>query len=204
MADQQQVLGIDVSHWQGDVDWSKVAAAGASFAFAKATEGTGYVDPKFLPNWQAMAAAGLARGAYCFFQPDQDAAAQAELFLKTVAIGAGDLPSVLDCEAAPGDGDAAAYRQKVETWLTAVGRDAGKQPMVYASPSFAEKWLGEDFGGYPLWVAHYGVSQPTVPSGWKTWAFWQYTQSGSIDGVSGNVDRDRFNGPSSALRALAC
>src|SRR5256885_1336394 len=90
--------GIDVSHYQGTIDWGKVKSAGMAFAYTKATESTGSTDSQFAVNWPAMKAAGLLRGAYHFFHADQDATAQANHFLQVVDIGPGDLPAVIDIE----------------------------------------------------------------------------------------------------------
>ncbi len=114
-----RLLGIDVSHYQGVVNWGAVKAAGCSFAFAKATEGTGIVDSEFAANWSGMKAAGLARGAYHFFHPSEDAAAQASRFLATVQLQPGDLPPVIDVEVSDG-ADNATVVAGVQAWLDAV------------------------------------------------------------------------------------
>ena len=111
--------GIDVSHWQGQIDWPAVRSAGKIFAFIKATEGTSYQDPAFPANWQGSKAAGLRRGAYHFFRPAQDPAKQADLFLRTVPQAPGDLPPALDMEASVSM-RAATYISKVEVWVKTV------------------------------------------------------------------------------------
>jgi lysozyme len=100
------VQGIDVSHYQGVVDWQQVAQNGMAFAFAKATEGITYVDPQLAANWDGIRVAGLVRGAYHFFEPNDDAAQQAQHFLSTVQLQPGDLPPVLDVETTGGVSDA--------------------------------------------------------------------------------------------------
>ena len=96
---QTSVKGVDISHYDGTIDWTQVKAAGISFAFAKATEGTSYVDPTFATNWAGMKAAGIVRGAYHFFDPAVDATSQVTYCLATVGtLEAGDLPIVLDFE----------------------------------------------------------------------------------------------------------
>lgn len=185
--------GIDVSHYQGTVNWKSVWGAGVYFAFAKATEGTSVVDSQFKINWTGMKNAGLIRGAYHFFHPSQDATAQANFYLQTVGFALGDLPPVLDVE----DADTAsnsAIVSGVQTWLDVVFEGTGRIPMIYTAPSFWNEHLNNQFGSYPLWVANYGVQSPSLPTGWTTWAFWQYSQSGSISGVTGPVDQDWFNG----------
>ena len=150
--------GIDVSHWQGAIDWPRVADDGVAFAFIKATEGGDYVDPRFAANWAGAAQAGVMRGAYHFYRPQPDAAAQAEHFLRTVQLRAGDLPPVLDVEVTDGR-SASAIAAGVRTWLETVERATGRRPIVYTRAGFWNQ-VGGGFGAYPLWVAHYGVAAP--------------------------------------------
>ena len=199
-----RLTGIDVSHYQGRVDWQAVRAAGCAFAFAKATEGAGVTDPEFAANWAGMKAAGLARGAYHFFRPAQDAKEQAAHFLSTVQLAPGDLPPVLDVETNDGVAGSTLVGG-VQTWLDAVEPVAGVTPVIYAAASFWDAHLNSDFGRYPLWIAHYtnAPSPAPLPAGWTDWAFWQYSQSLHISGVGGAADHDYFNGTAEDLQALA-
>lgn len=198
----QQAQGIDVSHYQGTVDWNAVRGAGMSFAFAKATEGLNTVDAMFSTNWPAMGAAGLLRGAYHFFHPEEDAATQAQHFLSVVGtLSAHDLPPVLDVEETNGVSTSVLWAG-VTTWLETVGEETGRTPMLYISPGFWDQHTPNPaLEGYPLWLADYAAT-PTLPTGFGTWNFWQYSQSGTVAGVSGAVDRDVFNGPIVALLAF--
>lgn len=199
-----RLLGIDVSHFQGHVDWQAVKAAGCVFAFAKATEGTGVTDPYFAANWAGMKAAGLLRGAYHFYRAEEPAAAQAAHFLSNVQFEAGDLPPVLDIEVNDGvTGEPLVGG--VQTWLDAVEPVAGAAPVIYTNTSFWNAHFNNQFGSYPLWVAHY-TSAPApspLPVGWSVWTLWQYSQSLHINGVNGAADHDYFNGPLTQLQALA-
>jgi lysozyme len=199
-----QVHGIDVSHYQGTVDWAQVAGAGMAFAFVKATQGASNVDPLFAQNWDGARAAGLLCGAYHFFQPGVDPAQQAAHFLSVLGIPpavAGALPPVLDVETL-GNQTAAQVVQGIETWLAAVQAAAGCTPIVYTAPGFWAKLGTTAFGSYPLWVAEYGVSTPKLPAGWTAWAFWQSSQSGRVAGVAGSVDLDVFQGSRDDLAKL--
>lgn len=193
--------GIDVSKWQGAVNWPQVKAAGVEFAFARATYGTTTVDNEFAANWSGMRDAGVVRGAYHFFVTAEDATEQARLFLKTVgSLAPGDLPPVLDVEAESGTG--ANLVSDVQTWLSIVEQGLGRTPIIYTGPSFWNENMQGDFGRYPLWVAEYGVSAPKSVNGWSGWTFWQYSESGTIAGVSGSVDLDYFDGSPADLAAL--
>lgn len=189
--------GIDVSHFQGQIDWSAVAASGIAYAFAKATDGITYTDPDFQTNWQGMRAAGLARGAYHFYETGDDPVAQANHFVATVgALGDGDLPPVVDIESNNGDYGGQSIAANLQIWLNAVEQALGRTPMIYTNPSFWNNDVGADFGRYPLWIAQYGVAAPTVPTGWSAWSFWQHSEQGSVAGVAGEVDLDVYAGAS--------
>lgn len=193
--------GIDVSHYQGTVSWSSVRQAGIEFAFAKATDGLSWVDPEFATNWPAMKAAALLRGAYHFYEPADDAAEQAEFFLKNVQLVSGDLPPALDVEKAPASGTD--LWEGVETWLQAVAKATGVQPFLYMDPTFANEYKAPaSLAAYPLWIADYGVDQPTLPTGWTAWQIWQHSESGTVSGVTGTVDLDLLDGPIAKLLAL--
>jgi GH25 family lysozyme M1 (1,4-beta-N-acetylmuramidase) len=201
--------GVDVSKWQHStsLDWSAVRADGISFAFIKATEGSSYTNPYFAGDWAASGSAGILHGAYHFARPSiGTAAAQARYFVSRAGTAGqpGDLPPVLDLEATGGL-KVMALRNWTANWLQTVQELTGRAPIVYTSPYFWETYLGNStaFTQYPLWVAHYGVSQPRVPGGWTTWTFWQSTSDGHVDGIGGRVDMNTFNGTTAQLSALA-
>ena len=200
MADGQ-IPGIDVSHYQGTVSWQQVAGAGMAYAFVKATQGVSSVDSQFSVNWPGVKAAGLLRGAYHFYQPGDDPQQQAEHFLSVVCPGTGDLLPVLDIETL-GSQTASEIVQGIQTWLGTVQSAIGRAPIVYTAPGFWNGLGTQQFGLYPLWVAEYGCSSPKIPAGWTSWDFWQYSETGTVAGVSGSVDLDVFQGSPEALRQL--
>lgn len=201
------VDGIDVSYHQGAIDWRQVAAAGKRFAFVRATAGTLTADTAYWANRSGARAAGLAVGSYHFANPDRalnDAANEANWFLRNAAIVSGDLVPVLDFETANGL-DPAALTAWAQTWLSQVTAATGVRPIIYTTPKFWSTsmadtdWFARN--GYSvLWIAHWtGSSQPWVPAGgWggNGWSFWQHSSSGTVPGISGAVDLDRFNGSS--------
>lgn len=204
------LIGPDVSVYQGDVDWKQVRAAGAAFAFVKATEGRDFRDKRFgAGRWKAMKDAGLIRGAYHFARPSaesSDAAAEARDFHAALqaagGLQPGDLPPVLDLEVTR----LSARQTQAWTadWVAEIRRLTGHQPILYVSPGF---WAGQVGGpqttfGCPLWIAHYGVRRPTLPPAWPRWTFWQHTDKGSIAGISTKCDMNQFAGDLAALRRL--
>jgi lysozyme len=189
--------GIDVSHQQGRVEWQSVRASGITFVIAKATEGTSFVDPKFRTNWAAIKNARLVRGAYHFFRARTGANEQAEHFLSVVgALEPGDLVPALDVEASDGTA-AAVILDGVGIWLRTVAAALGRKPMIYTTPAFWRDSVGNStrFAAYPLWIAHYtSASQPDIPGGWRRWTLWQFSKTGTVNGVQGAVDLDRSSG----------
>lgn len=202
------LTGIDVSHFQQAVDWPAVARAGIRFCFIKATEGSGYVDPRFVSNWRAAGEAGLARGAYHFFHPAISITAQANLFLRTVpSLDPGDLPPVLDLEA-PEEWSCVPVLNRAPlalNWLHTVENRLHRKPILYLSPAFMTDILhnAAALAQYPVWLAHYTTDPaPDVPKPWTKWTFWQYTRQGNMPGVPIKVDLCRFNGNLDELKAL--
>lgn len=182
------VRGIDVSDYQPNVNWRVVADSGVVFAVVKATEGRTFVAETFAGNWQAIKECGMVRGAYHFFRPKLDPKEQADNFLKTVKLEPGDLPAVFDIETLDGL-SVKEVKDKMIIWLNIVEKATGMLPIIYTYPGFWQQLAANDFTAYPLWIAHYTTAAaPTIPGGWKSWVFWQYTDNGKVDGVAGGVD----------------
>jgi GH25 family lysozyme M1 (1,4-beta-N-acetylmuramidase) len=210
--------GIDVSHWQGRIDWLGVVAQGHTFVFAKATEGITSVDATYPINRTGAGATGLRVGAYHFARPGgsgdagilANAVAQADNFVGFAQPEAGDLPPVLDLEAT-GKLAPKALAAWTQAWLDQVEARTGVKPVIYGSPNFWTTRLANSSAfaaaGYPLWVAHWTKSSsPLVPAanwGGRGWTFWQWSDCLSIPGVSSKcTDGDRFNGATTAPLAI--
>ena len=195
--------GADVSSWQGDFDWSK---AGVTFGYARISDGANYIDKWFESNWKEMKDRGILRGAYQYFEPGQDATAQANLMVQKVGgkLGAGDLPCMIDVEATGGQSPAT-IAAKIKTWIKIVEAGTGKKPIIYTGAYFWQDHVKDSsFGGYPLWIAAYGPSCPSIPDGWTDWTFWQYCDGQTQYCSNGKgFDRDVFNGTAAELKALA-
>ena len=197
---------MDVSYFQGAVRWEDVSQDGVVFAYAKATGGLGFVDPRFTQNWHGMRSEEILRGAYHFFYAAEDGKAQAEHFLKTVGpLRPHDLPPMLDVEVAD-------HTEKdtlvagVLAWLEHVETETGRLPMIYTDPGFGDSYLDDPrLKKYPLWIAEYGPKVTSVPAPWKEsgWSIWQHSQAGEVHGISGKVDLDIFTGDLDRLKAFA-
>ncbi len=193
-ADGPTVPGIDVSYYQDDIDWDLAAADEVKFAITRVNHG-GFMDPKFDDNWTRIREVGLLRGAYQYFNPGGDPVEQAQTFIDKVGmLGPGDLPGVIDVESTD-DESPETIATNVGIWLDLVEAGTGRKPIVYTAGYYwNDNVESHAFKDYPLWTAHYTSKCPYVPDGWEKWTIWQYTSSGSVDGISGNVDRNRFNG----------
>jgi GH25 family lysozyme M1 (1,4-beta-N-acetylmuramidase) len=195
--------GIDVSSYQGNVNWTAVRRAGITFAIAKATEGTGYTDRYINQNIAGMKRAGIIPGAYHFAHPGIDATAQANKFTSVVRAANGGnfrglLQLVLDLEVTDGRSPAQVWAW-TQTFVARVKAVTGRPCIIYTGFYFWRDRVGNPNNNLncPLWLAAYVPESSTAgltPRAWAGvgWAFWQYTSSGRVAGVSGNVDRDYF------------
>ena len=207
-AHRHDVRGIDIAKWQGDIDWEKVAASGVDFAFIKATEGGDRLDDRFQANWNAARAAGLPRGAYHFNYWCSSMAAQAEWFKRNVPVDPEALPPVLDLEwnfqspTCPKKVPRETAQAEVHAFVNAVERHYRKKPILYTDIVFYRDVLNDgSFSDYPLWVRSVkDLPQERYPG--RQWAFWQYTERGSVPGIQGHVDKNAFAGSKAQWRRL--
>lgn len=194
--------GIDVSYHQDEIDWRRVARAGIKFAFIRLSDGTTVRDPRFATNWLEARRAGLLRGAYQFFRPEQSVTAQADLMIAAMKNrSADDLPPVLDIEDTAGL-PPATVAARARVWLDRVRDALDVEPIVYTG---VDLWRGggaELLAPQRLWLAHYTQGCPIVPSPWPRWTFWQHTERGAVPGIDGAVDLNLFAGDLRDLRAL--
>lgn len=188
-----ELHGIDVSHYQGHVDWPTVAKAGVSFAYVKLTEGVTWRDPYGARNLEQARLAGLRVGAYHYLTAS-DPHEQARAFLDALGLDVEAmpprLPPMLDLESPRLDSDAA---DRALVWLHLVEEALGVAPFVYTFPDFAETRHLErcpELARFPLWIAHYGVSAPRVPRPWGTWVIWQKSGGDRVPGIGPKCDVD--------------
>lgn len=198
-------LGVDVSGYQPHINWSQVAASGLSYAFVKATEGTTLVDHCFANHWAGAASAKLLRGAYHFFRPNLDGAAQARLFLAQLQADPGELPPVLDVEVSD-HASGALVVAGVSAWIDVVSKVLGR-PLIYTMPGFWNTLpvIPGIADRADLWVAHWDAKSPAAVKGLPNWKFWQFTNHATITGIPGQaaMDEDRFNGSPADLTAYS-
>jgi lysozyme len=194
------VHGIDVSKFQGEIDWSKVADSGVKFAWIKATEGGDHADARFQANWDGAKAAGVPRGAYHFVYWCRSPMEEMAFFEQNAPVEADALPPVLDVEATPTSPtchrhltqDGAIADMKV--MLEEMERHYGKRPIIYTTLDFYEAILSDGaLTDYPIWVRSTKY-HPTVKYGDRAWRFWQYQSDAWVPGIRGHVDRDAFYG----------
>lgn len=196
--------GIDVSHYQRDIDWQLVTDMSdrgqkISFAIIKATEGNYLFDPYFKKNWREVSDYPLLRGAYLYFHPHRSGQKQAEFFISKVRLEPGDLPPVIDIEESKGQGKAA-IRKALRECIQTLEKQYHVKPILYSGVDFYTRYLGSEFDEYPLWAAHY--EQQEAPRIERSWVLWQHNCKGRVNGIEGEVDFNVVNGSLFALRDL--
>lgn len=207
------VYGVDVSNHQGAINWTSVKAAGILFAFAKATEGVDFVDARFLANIAAAPSAKVYFGPYHFARVDSnssnpnDAIDEANDFVDAIEPYYNNpaylLRPVLDVERVIATGTTAQKRAYGSEWVRdfigVVQSRLGTTPIIYCNTDYATNYFEADIAQYPLWLASLTATPPNLPPAsadgiWNGWDFWQYSWTGSVAGISGNVDRDVYQG----------
>ncbi|GHA23009.1 hypothetical protein GCM10007989_18110 [Devosia pacifica] len=197
------IQGIDVARYQGNIDFNRVRASGKHFVFMKATEGKDYIDPAFYTNWQKARAAGIARGAYHFMTWCSLASEQAAWFTRMVPADRDTLPPVLDLEwnnhsSCVNKHDKADVIEKIQVMLAAMEAHTGKMPIIYTDMNFYNDILADQRFPHALWLRSTAAEPHERYHGGHDWTFWQFTQTGVVDGIRGEVDRNVFYGDQNA------
>ncbi len=177
------VRGVDVSYYQGNVDWAVLAAQNVTFCFMKATEGVDHNDSQFAENWAGACASEIYVGAYHFYRFENDGAEQAENFIRTVPVTENTLPPVIDVElyeSLAEEPDVAQTQQQLQIMLDRLEEHYGVKPILYAAPNTYRKYIRDFADEYPIWISNY-YYEP-----YHDWTFWQYTDSGLLDGYDGD------------------
>ncbi|MEN5083409.1 GH25 family lysozyme [Bosea sp. TWI1241] len=193
------IQGIDISRWQRDIDWEAVKRAGTRFVFIKATEGGDFIDPNFRKNWEGARAAGVPRGAYHFVYWCRPAHEQAVWFKQHIPNDPDALPPVLDVEwnghskTCPKKVERSLALEKIRLMLTELEQLTGKKPVIYTDITFHKDILEGEFNDYPFWIRS-TAAKPEARYNNRRWAFWQFTTTGRVPGIKGDVDRNAFYG----------
>jgi len=197
------VHGIDVSHHQNKINWNRLKDQKIDFAFIKATEGSNYKDQNFKQNWQGAQSAGILTGAYHFFSFDSPASSQADNFINTTGALYGSLVPVADVEFyadkeknPPGKESVVA---QLKEFLELLEKEYGRKPIIYTTYKVYKKYIKGSFNKYPLWIRNVYYPPSDIKNGWQ---FWQYSDTGSLQGVKGDVDLDVFYGTKKELEEL--
>lgn len=197
-----KVVGIDVSQYQGAIDWNEVAVVENNFpikfVFIRATVGNNKVDNAFETNWKASRQKFI-RGAYHYYRPNENSLAQAQNFIANVKLSKGDLPPVLDIEAMPKNQTIDSLKVGLKRWLEKVDAHYHVKPIIYTNEKFYEAFLKEEFSDYRFWIANYNFFVETMQD---DWLFWQFTEKATIPGINGNVDVNIYNGTPKMLKYM--
>ncbi|WP_286592373.1 glycoside hydrolase family 25 protein [Sphingobacterium sp. N143] len=198
-----KVFGIDVSTYQEEIDWHKVNTINdqfpIDFVFIRATMGETGVDSRFSQNWTKMHNRAILRGAYHYFRPNENSMKQAKNFIRKVKLQPGDLPPVLDIEEHPRQQPMDSLRVGLRRWLDEVEHHYKVKPIIYSGDKFYSDFLEKEFSSYTLWIANYNF---WIESPKKHWAFWQFSEKGTVTGIRGDVDLNIYNGKIEELESL--
>lgn len=206
------VHGLDISHYQCQIDWDavrkmNVGGVKVDFVFMRATRGVNMLDYQFKTNWKEAKKVGILRGAYHFYFFDKNPAQQAEFFLKHVNIEKGDLPPVLDVEFDEKTDDKLLPKEDIlrgiKTWLDIVEAKTGVKPIIYANLDYYGRYISYRFPDHKIWIANYNNTKGnlTLPDSRK-WSFWQLSTKARCNGISEPADFNVFSGNMEELRQL--
>ncbi|MCD9575293.1 glycoside hydrolase family 25 protein [Flavobacterium soyae] len=198
-----KVVGIDVSEFQGKVDWDEVEILDekypVQFVFIRATAGNDRVDGQFKKNWEGAKENKIIRGAYHYYRPNENSIEQANLFIKTVKLQKGDLPPVLDIEKLPKNQSLDSLKKGLKRWLTKVEKHYQVRPIIYSGERYYSDFLKEEFGEYLFWIANYNFYREKIED---DWLFWQFTEKASLPGIEHRVDVNIYNGDIEQLQFI--
>ena len=185
--------GIDVSGWQGNINYAEVKNSGIEIVYMKSSEGRSFIDPYFNQNYTNAKANGLKVGFYHYLiaRSNEEAIEEARFFVSVISGKEPDCRLAMDFESF-GNLSVEEINQIGITFMTAVQNLSGKEVIIYSNTNDARNIFSGELTNYPLWVAQYEVYEPTPNGKWSTWAGWQYTSTGEVAGISGHVDRNKF------------
>ena len=185
--------GIDISSWQGNVNFSAVKNSGIDIVYIKSSEGTTYINPYFESSYSNAKANGLKVGFYHYVRArsTQQAINEANFFARVVSGKQVDCKLAMDFENF-GNLSVNQINEISKAFLETLEKATNSQPIIYSNVFSTRTIFSTELTIYPLWIANYGVSVPGSNGKWNSWVGWQYTSTGTVDGVSGYVDRNQF------------
>jgi lysozyme len=190
-----KIFGIDVSQYQGTIDWDNVEAIEEQFelkfVIVRATAGSRKVDLKFKKNWKNLTESMYIQGAYHYYRPDENSTDQANNFIKNVKLRKGHLPPILDIEKMPKGQSMDKLKEGLQNWLTIVEKHYGVKPIIYTGEKYYEDFLQEDFPSYQFWIANYNPWKEKIEA---DYLMWQFTEKAKLHGIDELVDVNVFNG----------
>jgi lysozyme len=190
-----KIFGIDVSQYQGTIDWDNVEAIEEQFELkfvvVRATAGSRKVDLKFKKNWKNLTESMYIQGAYHYYRPDENSTDQANNFIKNVKLRKGHLPPILDIEKMPKGQSMDKLKEGLQNWLTIVEKHYGVKPIIYTGEKYYEDFLQEDFPNYHFWIANYNPWKEKIEA---DYLMWQFTEKAQLHGINELVDVNVFNG----------
>ncbi|WP_338377948.1 GH25 family lysozyme [uncultured Flavobacterium sp.] len=191
---KEKTIGIDVSQYQGVIDWSALKKVNndfvVDFVIIRSTAGKDKVDEKFKYNWKNTKGKYI-RGAYHYYRPNENSLLQAENFIKTVKLSKGDLPPILDIEKLPETQSIDSLKVGLKRWLTKIEKHYKVKPIIYSGESYYNDFLKEEFLAYTFWIANYNFWRKEMD---KDWLLWQFTEKAQVNGINGLVDVNVFDG----------
>ena len=190
-----KIFGIDVSQYQGTIDWENLEAIEEQFEIkfvvVRATAGSKKVDRNFKKNWKNLSSTVYIQGAYHYYRPDENSTDQANNFIKNVKLRKGHLPPILDIEKMPKGQSMNKLKEGLQNWLTIVEKEYGVKPIIYTGEKYFEDFLQEDFPNYKFWIANYNPWKEKIED---DYLMWQFTDKAKLHGVNELVDVNVFNG----------
>lgn len=190
---KSKTIGIDVSQYQGKIDWSDIKKVDdfiVDFVIIRATAGKNKVDEKFKYNWKKTKSKYI-RGAYHYYRPNENSLLQAENFIKTVKLKKGDLPPILDIEKLPKTQSIDSLKVGLKRWLTKIEKHYKVKPIIYSGESYYNDFLKDEFSAYPFWIANYNFWRKEMDN---DWLLWQFTEKAQVNNIEGLVDVNVFDG----------
>lgn len=203
LAHKGKTFGIDISQYQGEIDWDNLEAKEElfeiKFVIVRATAGSKKRDLKFKENWVSLTKTPYIQGAYHYYRPDENSTEQANNFIATVKLRKGQLPPILDIEKMPKGQSMERLKEGLQNWLTLVEKHYGIKPIIYSPEKYFEDFLQKDFPDYEFWIANYNPWKENIE---PNYLLWQFTEKAELHGVDELVDVNVFNGDVEKLKRV--